>query len=152
MACLLTAVLLGALQLSTSAGEPLAGLWRLTDQEIDGQRRNVEPLTLRIVQRGERLSFAFSVPVNDIQFVTVSYTLRLDGAEADILDSNDRKIGTVRMTRGGPRQYTLAMQGPNRPDSQGTLTVSADGKTLVSESVTVQGGAQVRAKQIFRRN
>jgi hypothetical protein len=147
----LMAALVVVLQGSVAA-EPLAGLWRLTLQEIDGQRRDVEPLTLRIVQRGERLSFAFSVPVNDIHMVTVSYSLLVDGADADILDSNQRKIGTIQVRRGGPRRYTLLMKGPNRPDSQGTLTVSADGKTLVSESVSVQGGKQVIAKQTFRRN
>jgi hypothetical protein len=46
------------------------------------------------------------------------------------------------------------LKGPNRPDSSGRLTVSPDGKTLTSETDTVQGGASGRSmhsKQIFSR-
>jgi hypothetical protein len=56
------------------------------------------------------------------------------------------------MTRSGPRQYALTMKGQNRPDSQGTLTISADGKTLVSESDATQSGRSVHSKQTFSRN
>jgi hypothetical protein len=55
------------------------------------------------------------------------------------------------MTRGGPRQYVLTMKGQNRPDSQGKLTISADGKTLISESDATQSGRSVHSKQTFTR-
>lgn len=134
------------------AAEPLVGLWRLQRQEINGTATEFEPLALQISQSGERLRFAFSVAMPDIYFVTTTYTLRLDGSSADIKNGNDQKIGTIQMTRGGPRQYVLTMKGPNRPDSQGKLTISTDGKTLVSESDATQAGRSVHSKQVFARD
>jgi hypothetical protein len=135
-----------------SAAEPLVGLWRLKGQELNGQRGDFEPLTLQVSETGGRYSFAFSVPLNDIYFVTLTYTLRLDGSEADIKDSGGQKIGTIAMTRSGTGQYTLVMKGVNRPDSRGSLTISADGKTLVSESDAAQGGRSMHSKQTFARD
>src|SRR5262245_59315799 len=135
------------------AAEPLVGLWRLQRQEIDGKATEFEPLALQINQaRGDRLRFAFSVPMPEVYFVTITYTLRLDGSSADIVNGSNQKIGTIQMTRSGPGQYQLTMKGPNRPDSQGKLTISADGKTLTSESDATQSGRTVHSKQIFARN
>jgi hypothetical protein len=133
------------------AAEPLVGLWRLQRQEINGTANEFDPLTLQISQTGDRLRFAFSVPMPEIYFVTNSYTLRLDGSSADILNGTNQKVGTIQMTRSGPRQYALTMKGPNRPDSRGTLTVSADGKRLIVESDATQAGRSVHSKQIFAR-
>jgi hypothetical protein len=135
-----------------SAAEPLVGLWRLQHQEINGTPTEFQPLTLQISQTGDRLRFAFSVPMPDIYFVTISYTLRLDGSSADIMDGTNQKAGTIQMTRSGPGQYQLTMKGPNKPETQGKLTISADGKTLVSESDATQSGRSAHSKQIFARN
>ena len=43
--------------------------------------------------------------MNEIYFVTITYTLRLNGSDADIKDANGQKIGTIQMTRGGAGQY-----------------------------------------------
>ena len=130
----------------------MAGVWRLAQQEINGQRTDFEPLTLRVLENGNQLSFAFSVASQDVDRMSVSYTLRLDGFDADIKDSNGQKIGIIQMRRGGASGYTFIMKGPNRADSQGTLTVSPDGKTLVSESASTQGGRPVQSEQTFRRD
>ncbi len=134
------------------AAEPLVGLWRLRRQEINGTEGDFDPLALQISQAGDKLRFAFSVPLPDIYFVTTTYTLRLDGSSADIMNGNGQKIGTVQMTRSRPGQYVLTMKGPNRPDSQGTLTISADGKTLISESDAMQAGRSIHSKQTFARD
>jgi hypothetical protein len=135
------------------AAEPLVGLWRLQRQEVNGtQQAEFQPLTLQISQNGDRLRFAFSVPMPDIYFVTISYTLRLDGSTADIIDGTNQKAGTIQMTRSGPGQYQLTMKGPNKPDTQGKITISADGKTLTSESDATQAGRTAHSKQIFVRN
>lgn len=135
------------------AAEPLVGLWRLQRQEINGTAAEFEPLALQISQAaGDRLRFAFSVPMPDIYFVTITYTLRLDGSGAGIMDGNNQKVGTIQMTRSGPGQYLLTMKGPNKPDTQGKITISADGKTLISESDATQAGRSVHSKQIFARN
>jgi len=134
------------------AAEPLVGLWRLQQQEINGQKGDVEPLALQISEAGDKLRFAFSVPLPDIYFVTTTYTVRLDGSSADIMNGNSQKVGTIQVARSGAGQYRLTMQGPNRPDSQGKLTVSADGKTLISESDATQSGRSIHSKQTFARD
>jgi hypothetical protein len=137
-----------------AAPEPIIGTWRLDSQEVNGQKSNAEPLTLKVSQDGDKLAFAFSVPVNNVYFVSMTYTVKLDGSEADVKNSQGQKMGTIQMTAGGPSQYKLILKGPNRPDSSGKLTVSPDGKTLSSEQDTVPGGPSARSmhsRQIFTR-
>lgn len=146
----LTLLAIGA----SAAPEPLLGTWRLDSQEVNGQKSNSEPLTLKISQSGDKLAFAFSVPVNDVYFVSTTYTVKLDGSEADVKNAKGDKVGTVQMSPAGPSQYKLTLKGPNRPDSSGKLTVSPDGKTLTSEQDTTQGGPSgrsIHSKQIFSR-
>ncbi len=133
---------------------PLVGTWRLDSQEVNGQKTNAEPLTLRITQTGDTLNFAFSVPVNNVYFVSMSYAVKLDGSEADVKNANGEKIGTVQIVSAGPSQYKVTLKGPNRPDSSGKLTVSADGKTLTSEQDTAPGGPSgrsIHSRQLFSR-
>ena len=137
-----------------AAPEPLLGTWRLDSQEVNGQKTDAEQLTLKVSQASDKLAFAFSVPVNDVYFVSMTYTVKLDGSEAEVKNSRGEKIGTVQITSGGPSQYKLILKGPNRPDSSGKLTVSPDGKTLTSETDTVQGGQggrSMHSKQLFSR-
>jgi hypothetical protein len=133
------------------AAEPLLGTWRLDRQEINGIDTNSEPLTLKIAQSGDKLDFAFSVPVNNVYFVSMTYSLKLDGIEADVKNSEGKKVGIIQMTRGGPSQYKFTLKGENRPDSAGKLTVSPDGKGLTSETETLRGGKSIRSKQFFSR-
>jgi hypothetical protein len=151
---LLLSISLQALACTSRAAEPLVGLWRLQQQEIAGQNGGFGPMALQISQAGDKLTFAFSVPMPEIYFVTTTYTLRLDGSSADIVDGNAQKIGTIQMTRGGAGVYQLTMKGPNKPDAQGTLTVSSDGKTLISESdaTAQQSGRSIHYKQVFARD
>ena len=138
-----------------AAPVPLVGTWRLNSQEVNGQKTtNAEPLTLRITQSGDKLNFAFSVPVNNVYFVSMSYAVKLDGSEADVKNANGEKIGTVQIMPAGPSQYKITLKGPNRPDSSGKLIVSADGKTLTSEQDTAPGGPSARSihsRQLFSR-
>jgi hypothetical protein len=137
-----------------AAPEPSVGTWRLDSQEVNGQKSNAEALTLKITQEGDKLAFAFSVPVNNVYFVSNSYTVKLDGSEADVKNAKGDKVGVVQMTSGGPSQYKIILKGPNRPDSSGKLTVSPDGKTLTSEQDTAQagpGGRSIHSRQSFSR-
>lgn len=137
-----------------AAPEPLLGTWRLDSQEVNGQKTNSEPLTLRISPAGDKFAFAFSVPVHNVYFVSMSYTVKLDGGEADVKNARGEKVGAIRMTSAGPSRYNVVLKGPNRPDSSGKLTVSPDGKTLTSETDTAPSGPSVRpihSKQIFSR-
>jgi hypothetical protein len=134
------------------AAEPLAGLWRLTSQEIDGQKSDVDRLTLKIVPSGGGFAFAYSVPEHDIQFVSLSFSSRLDGAESDVKDAQGNKIGTIKVARAGASQYTAVLQGPNRPSASSKLTVSADGKTLsFATDSKAPGHGAVHTTQVFER-
>jgi hypothetical protein len=115
------------------AAEPIVGKWHLDKQEQNGKPVNAEPLVLQVTPSGEELAFKFSLPVNNIYFVSLSYTVHLDGAEGDVKNSRDESIGKIKMTRAGASQYKLTIRGPNRPASN----------TLTSESET--------AKQTFSR-
>jgi hypothetical protein len=137
-----------------AAPESLLGTWRLDRQEVNGAQTNFEPLTLKISQAGDKLAFAFSVPVNNVYFVSMSYAVKLDGSQADVKNAQGEKVGTIQVTPGGPSQYKIVLKGPNRPDSSGKITVSPDGKTLISEADTVQAGPSgrsIHSKQLFSR-
>lgn len=137
-----------------AASVPLVGTWRLDSQEVNGKKTNSEPLTLRITPSGNKLDFAFSVPVNNVYFVSMSYAVKLDGSEADVKNASGEKIGTVQIAPAGPAQYKVTLKGPHRPDSSGKLTVSADGKTLTSEQDTAPAGPSgrsIHSKQLFSR-
>jgi hypothetical protein len=133
------------------AAEPLVGTWRLERQELNGEKTDFEPLTLRISQSRDKFTFAFSMPVHNIHYVSMSYTVRLDGTEGDVKNGNGEKLGDVKITRAGPSQYKLVLRGPNRPQTSGTLTISSGGKTLTSESDAMQAGRAVHLMQLFAR-
>jgi len=135
------------------AAEPLPGRWLLVSQEIGGQKTEVDELTLRVIPAGQTLEFAYSVPVNHIQFVSLRFAARLDGTEADVTNANSIMIGTVKVTKSGAAQYRSILQGQNKPTASGTMTVSDDGKTLTSESESTRPGqsAVTRMVQLFAR-
>jgi len=138
---------------SAWAAEPLLGRWLLVSQQINGQKTPVEEMLLRVVASGPALEFAYSVPLNNIQFVAVRYIARPDGAEAEVTGSNGKPMGTVKVTRAGAAQYKIVLQGPNKPTATGTMTVSADGKTLTSTSESTPPGqtTATRMVQVFAR-
>lgn len=147
-------IALTALQASTvslGAAEALVGIWRLERQEINGQSSDIDPIAFQVSQARDTFSFVFSVPIHEIYVVTLRYTVRLDGSVADVQSGDGEKIGTIQMTRTAAGQYSLVMKGSSRPDSRGTLTVSADGKTLISESDATQSGRTIHSKQTFSR-
>ena len=135
------------------AAEPLVGRWILVRQEVGGRQTPPDELMLRIHPIGQTLEFAYSVPVNNIQFVSLRFAGRIDGTQADVTDAKGKKIGTVKVTKSGNSQYKIVLQGTNKPAAAGTMTVSADGKTLVSESESKPPGqpAAVRMVQTFSR-
>jgi hypothetical protein len=133
--------------------EPLLGRWLLVSQEVGGQKTEVDELMLRIVMRGQTLEFGYSVPVNNVQFVSLRFAARPDGTEADVTNANGQKIGTAKVTKSSALQYRLVIQGPNKPTASGTMTISPDGKTLRWESDSKQPGqsAVTRMVQVFSR-
>ena len=129
-AVLLSAALLLAIVSSGWAAEPLVGTWQLDHQELNGHTKETEPLTLRISTDGDKYSFAFAVLVNNIDFVSMSYSAKLDGTEADVKNSQGVKVGTIQITQSSPSHYKLLLKGANRPETVGSLTVSSDGRHL----------------------
>jgi hypothetical protein len=141
-----------ALASSGMAAEPLVGIWRLDHQELNGQTKDIEPMTLRISADGDKFLFAFAVPVNHIDFVSMSYTAKLDGTEADVKNAQQVKVGTVQITRVKPSQYKFVLKGGSGRESFGSLSVSADGKTLTSESDSSQAGQATHLLQSFSKH
>ena len=145
------AILLVALVAAGWAAEPLVGTWQLDHQELDGHKKETEPMTLRISPEGDKFLFAFSVPVNNIDFVSMTYSAKLDGSEADVKDARGNKVGTVRITSPEPSHYRLILKGENRPETTAHLSVSKDGNTLVSDSGAGDAGHSPHLVQSFVR-
>jgi hypothetical protein len=137
---------------SAWSAEPLLGTWRLDHQEINGQETSSEPMILKVTKAGDKVAFLFSVPVNNIYFVSMSYTVKLDGSSADVKNAQGDKVGFIRITPNGASQYKIVLNSHNRPDSDGKLVVSSDGKTLTSEAESTQGGRTMHSKQTFSRH
>lgn len=134
------------------AAEPLVGLWRLVSQEVSGQKIDADQLTLRVLESGGSLDFAYSLPVNGIQFVSMRFSTKLDGSEGDVRNANGAKLGTVKVSKSGGTEYKVVLQGENRPTANGTMKISADGKTLTCESDSKNPQQENRhAVQVFSR-
>ena len=133
------------------AAEPLSGRWRLVSQKVGGEKTAIEQLMLRVIPSTQGLEFAYSVPVKDIQFVSLRFSARLDGSESDVTNGKGQKLGTAKVTKSGASEYTIELQGHDRPTASGKMTVSADGKTLKSESESKGRGGVLRTIQVFSR-
>jgi hypothetical protein len=148
---LLALVIVGAL-LASAADEPLAGRWLLKSQQVSGQETASRPLTLEIRPVGNAFEFEYSVPLNASKAVSLRFVARVDGSPGEIKDALDRKIGTAKVLRGNALEYSLTLEGPNRPTASGKMKLSADRRTLVCESdSTAPGGAKTHTVQVFAR-
>jgi hypothetical protein len=133
------------------AADPLAGNWLLQHQEAGGNQTDSNPLTLAITPSGNRLDFAFIVTVNHEPVVNMKFSSSLDGTEAEVSGGDGKKMGTVKVSRDGAA-YKILLEGPGRPAVTTQLSVSPDGKTLVSESdVQTPSGTNLHTKQVFAR-
>lgn len=145
---------LGSLALGASAwaAEPLVGAWQLDHQELNGEKRETEQVILRVSPDGDKYLFAFSVPINNISFVSMTYTAKLDGTEAEVKNARGFKVGTVQITTASPAHYKIVLRGDKRPDSVALLSVSPDGNTLTSDSESKQDGKSAHLVQWFVRH
>jgi hypothetical protein len=137
---------------SAWAAEPLIGAWQLDHQQLNGEKRETEQVILRVSPDGDKYLFAFSVPINNISFVSMSYTAKLDGTEAEVKNARGFKVGTVQVTTLSPSHYKIVLKGDKRPDSVALLTVSPDGNTLTSDSESKQEGKSAHLVQWFVRH
>lgn len=153
MKWLALSMILALAAIPLSAADPIVGRWQLVSQTVGGQKTQIEELTLRINSSAAGLDFAYSVPVRDIQFVSLRFTAKPDGTASDVTDANGKKVGTVKVTRTSPTQYKVVLEGSGRPTANGGMTVSADGKTLTSESDSTPPGqrAVTHMVQVFAR-
>ena len=150
--CRAAAFPLAAMLLAAAAGEPLVGKWLLKSQQISGQETVSRPLTLEIRPMGDALEFEYSVPVDQSKAVSLRFVARLDGSASEVQDAQGRKIGMAKVLRGSALEYSVVLEGPNRPTASGKMKLSADRKTLVCDSdSTAPGGARTHTVQIFAR-
>jgi hypothetical protein len=147
---LLTVVLLLTAS-SAWAVDPLAGTWLLKHQEVAGNQTDSNPLTLAITPSGNRLDFAFIVTVNNEPVVNLKFSSPLDGTAAEVTGGDGKAIGTAKVSRDGAA-YKILLEGTGRPAVTTQMTVSSDGKALVSESdVQTPTGTILHTKQVFAR-
>ena len=148
----LAAFALALAPIYAAAVEPLVGKWQLKSQQISGEDTALRPLTLDIRAQGEALQFEYSVPSGNSRTVSLRFVARLDGSASDIQDAQGRKIGTARLAHQGALEYSVTLEGPNRPTASGTMKLSADRKTLTCESDSAPpGAAKTHTVQIFTR-
>jgi hypothetical protein len=126
--------------MAAPAPEPIVGRWLLVSQELGGQKTPIDELTLRITSSPKGLDFAYSVPVNNIQFVSMRFTAKPDGSAADVIDANSKKVGVAKVKKNSALAYTLILEGTGRPTATGAMTISKDGKTLISQSDSKKPG------------
>jgi hypothetical protein len=133
------------------AADPLVGTWLLNHQEVGGNGVDSNPLSLAVTPSGNRLDFAFIVTVNNEPLVNLKFSSPLDGTEVEVSGGDGKKMGTAKVSKDGAA-YKLLIEGPGRPAVAVQMTVSPDGKTLVSESdVETPTGGNVHTKQVFAR-
>jgi hypothetical protein len=139
--------------IAAPAPEPIVGRWLLVSQELGGQKTPIDDLTLRVTASPKGLDFAYSVPVRDIQFVSMRFTAKPDGSPADVIDANSRKVGVAKVKKTGPKAYTVTLEGNGRPTANGKMSISADGKTLTSQSDSTKPGQTsiIHMVQVFSR-
>jgi hypothetical protein len=144
------ALLIAGALLAAAPVEPLVGRWLLKSQQISGQETALRPLILDITAVGGALQFEYSVPAKTSKAVSLTFVTRLDGSASEVKDAQGRKIGTAKVLRGSALEYSLILEGPNRPTASGKMKLSADRATLVCDSDAVApGGARTHTVQIF---
>jgi hypothetical protein len=147
----LTFLIAGTL-LASAAVEPLVGRWLLKSQQVSGQETASHPLTLDIRPMGDALEFEYSVPLNQSKAVSLRFVAHLDGSASEVKDAQGRRIGTARVLRGSALEYSLTLEGPNRPTASGKMKLSADRRTLECDSDSAApGGAKTHTVQVFAR-
>jgi hypothetical protein len=146
------AFLVAGMLAASATVEPLVGRWLLKSQQVSGQETASRPLTLDIRPIGDALEFEYSVPAMATKTVSLRFVARLDGSESEVKDAQGRKIGTAKVLRGNALEYSLTLEGPNRPTASGKMKLSADRRTLVCDSDSVgPGGARTHTVQVFAR-
>jgi len=148
--CFLT---LAACTLARAAAvDPLVGKWLLKSQQVSGQETPSRPLTLEIRAVGDALEFEYSVALQNSRVISLRFVARLDGSAGDIKNAQGNKIGTAKVARAGAGEYSVILEGPNRPTATGKMKLSADRKTLIGESdSTPPGGVKTHTVQVFIR-
>jgi hypothetical protein len=137
---------------ASAAVDPLVGRWLLKSQQVSGQDTPLRPLNLDIRPIGDALEFEYSVPANASRTVSLRFVARLDGSASDVKDAQGRKIGTAKVLRASALEYSLTLEGPNRPTASGKMKLSSDRRTLECDSDSVgPGGAKTHTVQVFAR-
>jgi hypothetical protein len=148
----MAALLIFGAFLASAAVEPLVGRWSLKSQQVSGQEAASRPLTLEIRPVGDAIEFEYSVPLNTGKSVSLRFVARLDGSASEIKNAQGNKIGTAKVLRGSGLEYSVTLEGPNRPTASGKMKLSVDRKTLVCESDSAApGGGKTHTVQVFAR-
>jgi hypothetical protein len=119
------------LSLPVSAAEPFNGVWKMRPS---GKAANTikQTITIEPVAAGEEVTTDFDF--GNGTGMSMTYVTKLDGADVPVYSSGN-VVMTLRAKRLGPNSYEGSTSGPGGTSTYKT-TISADGKTMTSESTS----------------
>lgn len=121
---------------SQAQAQFVVGTWVRTDAQAPGLTLTVEPCC----RGGFRLIYA--VPIPGQTPVTMTVDSPMDGTEVPTLVAGKPSGGTMAIKRVDERHYTGVVKMNGQPFGTSTGVLSADGKTLTVESVTLAPGGK----------
>jgi len=86
---------------------------------VSGRETSSRPLTLDICLAGDALEFDYSVSINNARTMSLRFVARLDGSAGHIQDAQGPKIAAEKAQHAGPLEYSMTLEGPNRPTGVG---------------------------------
>jgi hypothetical protein len=128
--------------------EPLVGLWQMISQQIGKNRLPPAPLALRVSEDDGALRFEYMV--NKEMVLERSFTVHTDGRPGVVQNDKGATVGTARLNKISPNEYTLILQRPNRPPEPGKLKIAEKGFILNCETdANVPGQGMTHILQSF---
>lgn len=116
--------------LPLSAADLVAGTWRMRPDPQSGGMKQV----ITITEAGGGAKVDTDIDFGNGTKMSMTYTTKFDGAEVPVY-SGGKVVMTIRAKKTAPNAYEGSTTGSNGTSTFRT-TISADGKTMTSESVS----------------
>ena len=121
------------LTLPVSAAEPLSGVWKMRPS---GPAGSATKQTITVEQVADGVKVTTVIDYGNGTGMTMTYVTKFDGAEVPVYSSG-KVVMTMRGKKTGPNTYEGSVSGPGGTSNYKT-TISADGKTMTTESTSGQ--------------
>jgi len=121
------------LAVPVSAAEPLTGVWKMRPSGTAG---STTKQTMTIEQVADGLKVTTVIDFGNGTGMSTTYVTKFDGAEVPVY-SEGKVVMKMRGKKTGPNTYEGSISGPGGTSPYKT-TISADGKTMTTESTSGQ--------------